>query len=127
MVVTWNNARRLQQILINGSTVFSGNLLSPADANITNFTLNTTPTIYSVNRLRFNGNMAGATISIQFMMTDGSSKSLTVYPASQNNSFIVKATGKKTGSNIYRTIQANYNARTARITSYNEIPTQINP
>ncbi|MEI6631590.1 MAG: hypothetical protein WCL25_03120 [bacterium] len=130
MVVTWNNPlRTLQQIRINGSNVFNGNLASPANANITNFTLNTTPTIYNINRIRFSGNInvAGLTISIQFVMTDGSSKTLTVYPDSSNNSFIVKATGKKTGSSIYRTIQATYNAVTGRITSYNEIPAQITP
>ena len=127
MIVTWDNARRLQQIVINGSTVFNGNLSSPANANIANFTLNTTPTIYSINRLRFNGSMAGANISIQFLMTDGSTRTVSVYPASQNNSFTVKSTGKKTGSNAFRTIRADYNAITARITSYDEIATEITP
>jgi hypothetical protein len=127
MVVTWDNSRHLNKIRINGSDVYSGDLSSPADANISDFTVDTVPTNYSINYLRFDGTMTGASISIQFVMTDGSTKSLAVYPASNNDSFIVKATGKTTGSNIYRTIQANYNARTAKITSYNEINTQITP
>ncbi len=127
MIVSWNNTRLLQNIRINGSSVWTGNLASPANANITNFTLNTTPTIYNINRLRFNGSMAGATISIQFVMTDGTIRNLQVYPASNNFNFTVKSTGKTTGSNIYRTLQADYNALTGKIINYNEINTQITP
>jgi len=127
MVVTWNNTRSLRTIRINGSNVWTGNAVSPANADITNFTLNTTPTIYSIDFLRFSGGMAGATINIQFVMTDGTSRSLTVLPASQNYNFTVKSTGKTAGSNIYRTIQSDYNALTARIINYNEINTEIIP
>ena len=117
----------MQNIRINGGNVWTGDLSSPANADITNFTLNTTPTIYNIDRLRFSGSMVGATISVQFVMTDGTSKNLTVYPASNNNNFTVKATGKTTGSGIYRTLQADYNALTGKITTYNEINTQIVP
>lgn len=127
MIVTWNNSRTLEVIRINNKNVWTGNLASPADTNITNFTLNTTPTIYSINYLSFSGSMTGATISIQFIMIDGTSKTLTVYPASQNYSFTVKSTGKTTSANIYRTIEADYNALTGKITRYDEINTQITP
>jgi len=120
MVVSWNNARTLRRIRINGAVVWSGTLTSPANADITNFTLNTTPTIYPINELRFSGNMTGATISIQFVMTDGSIRNLTVFPASNNNVVTVTSTGWTTGSNIFRTIKADYNALTARIINYAE-------
>lgn len=127
MIITWNNSRILNQILINGSTVFSGNLTSPANANITNFTLNTTPTIYNINRVRFSGDMRGTTISIEFVMTDSSTRTLTVFPASNNYNFTLKSTGKTTSSNIYRTIKADYNALTSKIIDYDESNTQITP
>ncbi|RJP28067.1 MAG: hypothetical protein C4533_06245 [Candidatus Omnitrophota bacterium] len=127
MIVTWNNNRRLRVIGINGSNVWTGNSASPADCNISNFTLNTTPTIYSINYLQFNNSMTGATISIQFVMTDGSSKTLTAYPASNNYNFTVKSTGKTTGSSFYRTVQAEYNALTSKFIDYDEIYTQITP
>ena len=129
MVVTWNNKSKLQGIGINGSTSWAGNLSSPANTNITDFTLNTTPTIYNINFLRFNGDMTGATISIQFIMTDdvGSSRSLTVFPASNNYNFTLQATGKTAGADIYRSISADYNALTAKIINYREVNNEIKP
>ncbi len=132
MIVTWNNARRLTQIRINNINVWNGNLASPANANINNFSLNT-PTIYTIRYVRFNGNMltvptippgSPLTITIQFVMRDGSTKTLTAYPASNNNIFTVQSTGTTTGSTIYRKIQADYNANAipGRIVTYSEIP-----
>ena len=115
MIVTWNNARILNQIRINGVNVWTGNLASPANANIADFTLNTTPTIYAVNRLRFSGSMVGATIAIQFIMTDGSTRTVAVFPASNNYNFRVNAQGRVLNSSIKRTIQAEYNALTDKI------------
>jgi hypothetical protein len=128
MVVTWNNSRRLTRIVINGSLLWSGSARSPVDADINpNFTLNTTPTIYPINELRFGASVAGTTISIQFILSDGSTKTVTVYPASNNYNCTVKATGKVTGSNAYRTIEAVYNVRTSRIIQYDEINTPMTP
>ena len=128
MIVSWNTAPRLTRIRINNQTVWTGNLNSPANADITNFTLNTTPTIYDIDQLRFSGDMSGvAAITVQFVMTDGSNRSVTVYPASNNYIFTAKSTGKTIGSGIYRTIQADYNALTGRITDYHEINTEITP
>jgi hypothetical protein len=127
MVVSWDNSKKLKTIRIDGSDVWTDNLSSPVNADITDFLLDTT-TPYSIDYLEFSGDMTDVTtISIQFIMTGGSSKTLTVYPASNNYSFTAKATGKTTGSNIYRTIQADYNALTGKITNYNEINTEITP
>ena len=122
MIISWNNSRTLRIIRINGGNRWTGNLSSPANANITDFTLNTTPTVYAVNYLRFSGNMNGAKISVQFIMTDGLSKTLEVFPASNNNKFTVDAAGKLLGVAQNRTITADYNARTAKITVYAETP-----
>lgn len=131
MIVTWNNVRRLQAIRIAGSNLWSGPAsVSPVNANlIPNFNLNTTPTISAINRLRFNGNMntPGLVITIQFLMTDGSSRTVQVYPASAQYNFTVKSTGKTAGSNIYRTVQGDYNALAGNFTNYNEINTEIVP
>lgn len=131
MIVTWNNTRNLQAIRIAGSDLWSGPAAgSPVNANLVpNFSLNTTPAISAIDRLRFSGNMntVGLTITIQFLMTDGSSRTVRVYPASQQYNFTVKSTGKTAGSNIYRTVQADYNALAGNFTHYNEISTEIIP
>ena len=134
MIVSWIKplpARNLQRIRLNGTTVWTGpagGLPSPVNANITDFMLNTTPTIYPNNELRFSGSMAGATnVTIQFvvLLPDGSTRTVQVFPATNNNNFTVRSTGKMTGSNYYRTIQAEYNALTSRIIDYDEINTEI--
>lgn len=127
MVVTWNSGGRLRVIRCAGADKWSGNLASPADCNITNVTLNTTPSVYSMDYLQFNTNMTGATIAVQFIMTDGSSKTMTVFPAVPSYAFTVKATGKRIDAPGYRTLRADYNAATGKITSYNEIDTEITP
>ncbi len=128
MIINWDKpAFRLQQIRVNNKNVFNGNLSSPASASV-NVILNT-PSIRDINYIRFNGDMRGTNIKIQFVMTiDGSiSKTLPVFPASPSYSFTVKSTGKTTGSNIYRTIQAEYNAFTGKIIDYHEINSQVTP
>jgi hypothetical protein len=127
MIVTWNNSRRLQTIRINGNTLWSGNASTPANCNITNFTLNTTPSIYNINYLNFNGDMNGTSISITFQMIDSSSKTVAVYPASANSVFTLKSTGKTTGSNMYRTTQIDYNALTGKIRNMDDISAQMLP
>jgi hypothetical protein len=129
MIVTFDGTRKLQNIRIGGSNRWNGNLSSPADCNINpDFVLNTTPTIYSINRLRFSTSGTLPTrVSIQFVMSDGSNRTLTLYPSSQNYNFTVTSTGKTTTSNFYRTIQVDYNALTSRIINYNETNIQITP
>ena len=130
MVVTWTQTatRRLTAINIGGSDKWTGNLTSPATCNITNVTLGTG--ITPITRLRFNNSASVITsISIQFIMTDGSSKTVAVYPKNNNSVFTIKSTGKVSGSNIYRTQEVDYNlmntTTSARIDDYDEINTEI--
>ena len=127
MTVSWNNSRRLQTIRIDDDTLWSGNASSPANCNITDFPLDNDPGIFNIDYLIFNGNMNGSSISITFQMTDGSSKTVAVYPASANNVFTLTSTGKATGSNIYRTIQIDYNAVSGKIKSMDEINAEMLP
>lgn len=124
MTVSWSgvSGRTLSSIFLNGSSVWStGGGTSGSTFNITDFTLNTTPTIYSSNTLRFSGSMTGATVNVTFNMTDGSNQALTIFPASNNNKFTVTSKGQTTGSTLFRSIQATYNAVNATITAYQEI------
>ncbi|MFA5089080.1 MAG: hypothetical protein WC552_08640 [Candidatus Omnitrophota bacterium] len=122
MIVTWDNSRTLRRIRIGNKTVWSGKQKSPANCSLSRtVSLNTLPATYPINALVFNGKMDGSTIKIQFVMTDGSAKELTVYPAANRNNFTVKSTGRLSGSNMTRTVEAEYNALTGRISRINEI------
>ena len=123
MIVTWNNSRNLSEIVIGNLRRWQGNAPSGVNADLSPpVVLNITPTSISINRLRFSGDMTGATINVQFVMNDipPSIRSVNVFPASPNYNFTVKSTGRTTGSNIARTILADYNALTARIFNYRE-------
>ncbi len=124
MTVSWSgvSGRTLSSIYLNNTAVWNtGGGTSGNTFNITHFTLNTTPTSYSNNTLRFSGSMTGATVNVTFTMTDGSSQALQIYPALSNNNFTVTSKGQTTGSTLSRSIQATYNAATSTITSYKEI------
>jgi len=127
MIVTWDNSADLRRIVINGSTVWSGNDASPVDADIPNVTLNTVPSTVNIDNLRFQGNMTGSNINIVFVMTDGTQRSVDVFPASNQFDFWLSATGKTSVSNIWRTVRARYNAITGAVDNYAEISTQITP
>ena len=133
MVITWTQTgttRTLSSIRIGGSRRWSGSASSPANINITDVALTTTNTM-AIDRIRFSGNINLTGLTIQFVMTDGSSKTVICYPASNNCIFTIKSTGKVSGSNIYRTLQFVYNltptsyATTSRIDDYDEINTEI--
>jgi len=135
MVVTWTKSgasRNLRSIRIAGVNRWTGNLSSPANANFTtNYNLTGT-SIISIDRLRFSNNMNGlSSMSIQFVMTDGSTKTVTVYPSSNSCQFTINSTGKVAGSNIYRTIKATYDLMpltfntTSRIVDIDEINSEI--
>lgn len=128
MIVTWANGRNLVEIVIDGTLVWSGSLASPADANLgPNFALDTVPTYYMVDFLRFDGNMTGAAVNVQFVMSDGSARDVAFFPASNNFNFTVKATGRTAGTGVYRSLRAEYNTFTGKITDYEEIDTEISP
>lgn len=71
MTVSWSNANPLQQILINGATVFTGSITSGTEANITNTNIAPAATV-PITRIRFSASMVGAKFVIKFTMTDGS-------------------------------------------------------
>ncbi len=129
MIVTWANTQTLVEINIDGTILWTGNLSSPADANLNpNFTLNTIPTNYLMDYLKFSGNMSGVNTSIQFVMSDGSmTKDIPIFPASNTKNFVVKSSGGTAGSNMFRTIRAEYNTFTGKIVDYDEINTKIMP
>lgn len=64
----------IQGIVINGSSVWSGDELSGAELDITDFTLVSGYGTYPMNSLDFNKNIVGATVSLTFIMSDSSSK-----------------------------------------------------
>ncbi len=135
IIVTWSLAtgRSLRQIRIQ-TTTYNFNLSSPADADLSpDFSLSP-GTTYSIQRFRFNRSMLQRIIWAQFVMADGSmTENIRIYPSSPaqggsgGNIFTIKSTGKTTGSNIYRSVQATFNTTTGKITEYHEIPEQITP
>ncbi|MFA6358229.1 MAG: hypothetical protein WCY09_06155 [Candidatus Omnitrophota bacterium] len=117
MIVSWSiNNRTMSQIRINGNTVWSGiMILTPANVNITN-TVIPANTTYPIDLIQFNSSMIGATITISFVMTDGTTTSACVaYPVQGSvctqpaGSLTINSMGKVSGSNIYRTVSATYN------------------
>jgi hypothetical protein len=129
MVVTWNRrSRRLTEIKINGLKVWSGNASSPANVNLSpDVLLDTVPSLYGINYVKFSRSMVGTPVNLQFLMADGTSKSLSAYPASNNFNFTVQSMGKQPGENIFRTITANYNAVTQKVIRYDESEGQVVP
>ncbi|MCK5580239.1 MAG: hypothetical protein KAJ18_03095 [Candidatus Omnitrophica bacterium] len=127
MIVSWDTSPSLRRIRINGKNVWTGNLASPVDADISDFTLDIIPTRYAIDYFRFDKDMTGSTVNVQFVMTGGSIKDVTVFPASNNYNFSVESTGKIAGSSIYHTIHADYNAIIGNITNYYEVNTEIMP
>lgn len=76
MTVSWTGApsgTKITGITINASSVWTGNNSSGATENITNFTLSPS-TSYPLTYLVFSKNMTGVTLSINFIMADGSTK-----------------------------------------------------
>ncbi|MDD5431716.1 MAG: hypothetical protein PHO70_01845 [Candidatus Omnitrophica bacterium] len=132
MNITWNNTRSLNQVVINGVTVFTGTVVSPGgNVNITNTTIPASTT-RPLTRLRFSGNMTGTTITIQCVMTDATSTSVcTVLPTpvttctTPGGNLTITSTGKTANSGLYKTIQATYIASTGNISAYQEINTSV--
>jgi hypothetical protein len=71
MIVSWSGVasnRRLKNIAINGSEVWTGNALSGVTEDITD--------AIPLNYLRFSNTISGIILSITFNMSDGSSKTV---------------------------------------------------
>ena len=130
IIVAWNRSTRLTRIRINNKNLWSGNAASPANCNITDFSLSNNGQVYPLDYFRFSGNMSGATFDITFVMRDGSARQIVYNDATGSPrvyAFTVKSTGKRTaGSKTYwRTIKADYNAPTGRITNFIETNEQM--
>ena len=125
MTVTFTGGSNLTQIRINGANQWTGAAASPVAADITDFVLNTTPTIYAVTRLRFSASIAAQTVTVAFNMSDGSSRTVTLLPLSNHNDFTVDVSGHYTGSSAYRTLEADYNTLTSKVTRFVEVNTLI--
>lgn len=73
--LTWTSNRRLQEITIDGSSVWIGSVTSGTTNDITDFTLvpgqSGVGTVY-----RFNNSMSGNTFSITYTMSDGTTKTI---------------------------------------------------
>ncbi|MBI4209810.1 MAG: hypothetical protein HY538_08940 [Deltaproteobacteria bacterium] len=75
VIVTWSpttGGRRLQRIDVVGSTVWTGNVASGSNQNVTDVTLTAGQT-KSIDFFRFNGDMSTRAFTIQFVMGDGTS------------------------------------------------------
>ena len=129
IIVTWTGASRtLQNIRIDNLNVWNTDVsLSPANCNITNTTIPAGATL-PLTRVRWNSSMAGRTITLQFVMTDGSTSSVcTVYPTpgsvctTTGSALTIKSMGKTVGSNQYRSVQATYNIASGQVSDYDEI------
>ena len=75
VVVSWSPtspARRLQRIDVAGSTVWTGNVASGSNQNMTDVPLTAGQT-QAIDFFRFNGDMSGRTFTIRFVMGDGTS------------------------------------------------------
>lgn len=139
MIIEWvktGAVRYLRQITLNGVNVFTSvaNNVSGYNADITNTTYSTTNYSVLTNSLTFSGSMTGLTwLDVTYIMTDGSSKKVRLYPASNSCQFAVNSTGKVASSNIYRTIKATYDlmpttyATTSRIVDIDEINAEVTP
>ena len=76
-------------------------------------------------RFRWNGNMSGQTVSVSFLMNDGTSRAVQIYPKSNNYNFTVRVRGKPQGTssnpNFFRRVLAEYNTLTSTIQGLQEI------
>lgn len=128
MAVTWTTAsRNLQQIWVNGIQRWSGSATSGQTVDLTPVVSGIDPIGVTDNRLLFDAEMETGTLTVTatYYLSDNSARTVTLWPNSDNFRFTVKASGKKTGSILYRTIQAEYNANTSKVVDYREINTQM--
>lgn len=87
MVVSWNpaNNRRLRQVRIASSTIYSSStgVLSGTPVNVTNYTISNCTT-HVLSYLRFDNAVTNTNFTIQFIMSDGSSKTAFVQTHADN-------------------------------------------
>jgi len=78
--VSWSGNGRLRNISIDGSNVWSGNVSSGNTLDITDFTLDQGAGSYDIDYLDFNRDFTGRTITLVFIMSDGSTKQVEFVP-----------------------------------------------
>lgn len=129
MIVSWTGGGRLQEIRLNNLRLWTGNALSPVNADLSpDFTLvsTTPPILYSGtnNRLIFSIDKTGSTVDVQFILSDGSIRSETIFsnPSTNKFNFWLNSKGQIAVGGINKTIRAEYNANTAKLSNYYEIP-----
>lgn len=124
-------ARNINRVTIGGTTWTYTIASATCPGNIIDGTDVVLSTSFVPLTIRWANSITLTNVTVQFNMTDGSTKTAVLWPASNNCFFTIKSTGKVSGSNIYRTIQANYNlmpttyATTSRIDDIDEINTEI--
>ena len=129
LVVTWDCPEQLEEVVIDGDRVWSGRLSSPAAVDLSpDVTLDANQTTYDMDFLRFTDRMTDATtVSLQFNMTDGSAKTVVVYPPRNEFNFQVRATGRTEGATVYRTMVADYNSFTGEVMNAYEVDQEYAP
>ncbi|MBI4239900.1 hypothetical protein HY620_02850 [Candidatus Uhrbacteria bacterium] len=86
MTVSWQNSRKIENIRIGTTTIWSkngpgtpsGTQNSGTLLNIQDYTLESQED-EEIDNIKFSGSMAGQTITIEFGFSDGSNKSVTVF------------------------------------------------
>ena len=136
MNICWTKSsaatRNVNRITI-GTTNYTVNVAPSACpgglANITDRTL--TNVSFLAFALRWSGSITLTDVLVKFNMTDGSSKTVDLWPSINSCQFTINSTGKVASYNIYRTIKATYDlmpatySTTSRITDIDEINTEI--
>lgn len=82
MTLSWSNGQLIEQVRIEGTTVWQwngagtpdGRQNSGTELNISNYTLNQGAQADEIDRIDFDGSMTGAVFIIKFIMTDNSTK-----------------------------------------------------
>lgn len=83
ITVAWNNPNLIEEIRIDNTKIWSKNgpgtppdkQPSGTELDIQDFTLEQNANTLSMDKIKFDGNMSGATFNITFQMEDGSTKS----------------------------------------------------
>lgn len=123
MVITWDIAEaRLRWIKIGTDTVWNGNMRSPAVCNIKDTAVDTDGDIIT---LRYDkADISAIGVQIEFVMEDGSRKTVPAYPPSDISNFIVSSVGTAEMSTLSRTtaIEMEYNEIIEKIVGYRQVP-----
>lgn len=135
MIVTWNFGGNISKVKLGGSWVWIGSQPSPANLDITDFTIPAGTEYVSFNLQDWNFAYiipVGFTTVVTFIFSDGSSRKVILAQNQRagNKEFTVKATGEvRSGNKVEdrRTLVATYDTNTSTITSWEETQDHIIP